>query len=249
MNLSAHGLWVAMIVLAAACPATGQTSSLMRRSRLSATSQPYQTTTTPPLTRGYLGWRRRPVSPSTEALQRVSLTAVVPEPPRSFKVRDLITIIVREQKKYEADAKVDNKKRLSLDAALEAWFRIHDHKWQQQAFSGGRPQITGTLKTQAKNDGKSEREDTFVTRITAEVVDVKPNGNLILEATSYIKNDEEEQIMTLSGVCRSFDVTPDNTVLSTQLGDLRIDVKHTGAVRDATRRGWISKGFDFLRPF
>ncbi len=243
-------LWIALIVLAPACPVVGQTSSLIYRSRKIASSQPHQAEATPPLTQGYSGWYRRPISPATRTLQQVSLTAVVPTPPKTFKVHDLITVIVREQKKYEADAQTDNKKDASIDALLDMWFRIHDGRWQQQTFEGGgKPQISAKVAGELKADGKSEREDKFITRVTAEVIDVKPNGNLVLEAKAYIKNDEEEQILTLTGTCRGLDVTPDNTVLSTQLADKRIDVKHTGAVRDATRRGWIPKALDFLRLF
>lgn len=241
---------LATVIWACLCAATsGQTSSLMHRSHRGATTQPYHVDPTPPLRQSYMGLQRRPTGPATKRLHQASMMAVVPDPPKEFRVHDLITIIVRQEKKYEGDATTDNKKDLSLDASLDSWFRIHNHKWVQQTFAGGKPAIKGSVKGQLKADGKSEREDKFVTRITAKVVDVKPNGNLVLEATSYIKQDEEEQIMTLSGVCRSMDITPDNTVLSTQLAELTIDVKHTGAIRDATRRGWIPKTLDFLRPF
>ncbi len=229
--------------------AVAQSSSLVAHTQTRASTQPSVGAKEPELRRGYAGWQRRIVSPATKALHRVSMTAVIPEAPKSFKVHDLITIIVREQKKYEADATTDNKKDASIEAALESWFRLHNHKWVQQGFTGGKPEIKASFGGQYKTDGKSEREDKFITRLTAEIVDVKPNGNLVLSATSHIVNDEEEQVMTLSGTCRSFDVTPDNTVLSTQLADLRIEVSHTGAVRDATRRGWIPKALDTLRPF
>jgi flagellar L-ring protein precursor FlgH len=53
----------------------------------------------------------------------------------------------------------------------------------------------------------------------------------------------------LSGVCRAEDVTPDNTVLSTQMYDKQITTSHKGAVRDTTKRGLISKLLDALNPF
>ncbi len=249
MRLRLRHLWIAAVTLGAACPVMGQTSSLMARRHRAATSQPHRSAPAPQLTPAYSGWRRRPISPATEALQRASLMAVVPEPPKSFKVHDLITIIVREQKKYEADAKLDNEKEATFDAMLDAWFRIHDHKWQQQAFAGGKPQIKASFGGEFKGDSKAEREDTFITRITAEVVDVKPNGNLVLEGNAYIKNDEEEQILRVSGTCRSLDVTPDNTILSTQLADKQMKIDHKGSVRDSTRRGWIPRALDYLRPF
>ena len=54
--------------------------------------------------------------------------------------------------------------------------------------------------------------------------------------------------MTLTGICRKEDITPDNSILSTQLADLRIDVQNSGAVRDGSRRGWLTTILDVLRP-
>jgi flagellar L-ring protein precursor FlgH len=55
--------------------------------------------------------------------------------------------------------------------------------------------------------------------------------------------------MTLTGTCRSEDITPDNTVLSTQIAELEIKVTNSGAVRDGSRRGWITRLLDIVRPF
>ena len=83
----------------------------------------------------------------------------------------------------------------------------------------------------------SNRADTFTGRITAEVVDVKPNGTLILQATETIKTDEEEQRVTLIGTCRVEDITADNSVLSNQLYDLTSVSSIKGAVKDTTHPG------------
>ena len=53
----------------------------------------------------------------------------------------------------------------------------------------------------------------------------------------------------LTGICRAEDVNADNTILSTQLFDLQLQKNHTGAVRDATKRGWFLKVLDAVSPF
>jgi len=111
------------------------------------------------------------------------------------------------------------------------------------------PEI-GTTGTQDFNgSGAVNRADTMTTRLTAEVIDVKPNGTLVLQARQHIRTDEEEQTMILSGTCRVEDVTPDNTVLSTQMFDKDVSNTNKGAVRDATKRGWIPKLLDAVSPF
>ena len=55
--------------------------------------------------------------------------------------------------------------------------------------------------------------------------------------------------LSLTGNCRSVDVTPDNTVLSTQLADLNLRVRNSGAVRDGSSRGWLGVLLDKIKPF
>jgi flagellar L-ring protein precursor FlgH len=86
-------------------------------------------------------------------------------------------------------------------------------------------------------------------RITAEVLDVKPNGTLVLKGRKDIQVADEFQRFVVSGVCRAEDVTADNTVLSTQLKDFDLRKTQKGSVRNATKRGWATKLLDALNPF
>ncbi len=184
-----------------------------------------------------------------KGLAATSLFAVELPPPRVFKVHDLVTIVIREQKKYKHDAELDTDKEFSIKAKLEQWFRIHDHKWKQQTFPDGKPEIDFKYKHELGNGGGTAREDELITRITVEITDIKPNGTLVLQGRKFIATDEEEQMLTLTGTCRAEDVGPSNTILSTQIHDMVIDTQHKGAVRDASRRGWIPRLLDAVKPF
>jgi flagellar L-ring protein precursor FlgH len=193
----------------------------------------------------------RPLKPKTnEVLLRTSPFAVdVPETEK-IKVHDQVTIIVRESKTATTDSKLESKKDWKLDSALEKFIRFSDKNGIVPAkFEQGTPAALFNYKNDYKGDGKYDRKDELTTRIQATVVDVKPNGTLVVEATKAIDIDEEGYRISLTGICRGQDVTPQNTVLSTQIADMVIDVKHNGAVRDATRRGWFQRALDFTRLF
>ena len=111
------------------------------------------------------------------------------------------------------------------------------------------PSIKMTGTRDFKGEGSVDRTDRLTLRVTAEVVDVKPNGTLVLQARQRIKTDEEEQTFILSGICRAVDVTADNTVLSSQMFDKDLTKTHKGTVREATKRGWLSKLLDVVSPF
>ena len=116
-------------------------------------------------------------------------------------------------------------------------------------LTNGQPGVKFDLNDKYETEGEREREDKFTTRITSEVIDVKPNGNLVLEATMTQEHDEDEFTVTITGTCRSEDVTADNTVLSTQLARLDVRDKSGGTLSNASKKGWIPKALDWLRPF
>jgi flagellar L-ring protein FlgH len=187
--------------------------------------------------------------PGTRSLEMTSFIAIPPTPPRKFKVEDLVTIIVRQQKKYSADGKLDNKKQWNIDGQLSDWFKFYGDDLGASKLSKGKPGFQFDFNNKYKGESTNDRQDTFTTRIQARVIDVKPNGNLVLEAMLHETHDEEEFDITLTGSCRSEDVTPDNSILSTQVANLVLLETNHGAVRDGSRRGWLPWLMDKGRPF
>lgn len=185
-----------------------------------------------------------------DTLLRTSPFAVpVPDPSR-IGVNDQVTVIVRISKTATTSSKLESKKDWKHEWELQKWIKLSDENGLLPAlFEQGNPAVGFDAKDDWGGDGKYDRKDELTTRIQATVIDVKPNGLLVLEARNEVDFGEEGYDLTLTGTCRSQDVTPQNTVLSSQIADLRVDVKETGAVKDATRRGWLKKGVDFMRPW
>lgn len=184
------------------------------------------------------------------ALAAVSFSTVNPPEQRFFATHDLVTIIVRESTEAESESTLDTTKDASFDGGIEAWpgFRGLDDVWDLFVKTDlkANPRLAANFKKQFNGDGEYERTDTFTTRLTARVIDVKPNGTLVLEARKYIKSDKEELDMVLTGTCRAEDVKADNTVLSTQLYDLRLNKDHKGELKNTTKKGILTKIFDVL---
>ncbi len=187
--------------------------------------------------------------PPNEVLLAASLIAVEAPKPRKIRVHDRITIVIREEKRSTTDSELKREKKWEIAAELKQWIRLNeDHKLVPQVFPMGNPAIDLEYDDKYQGKGKVGRKDSLITRVTATVIDVKPNGDLVLEAKKDIKIDEDRQLIRLTGICRSEDVTAQNTVLSTQLAEARIDIQHSGPARDAARRGWLVRIWDFIRP-
>lgn len=232
-------LAAAMMVCLTSEIVSGQTSSIARR----FTRNPAAVKDSKADPRGLNAPRGNPT------LERFGLTSVKVKPPRLFKTHDLITIIIREQRKFESDGSTETKKKFDIKSEIGAFLKLIDGTVGSTDFTNGHPNIQYKYNQTLKNEADKDREDRFTTRITGEIIDIKPNGNLVLQAKADLRFENEVSIITLTGVVRSEDVTPDNTVLSTQLADKVIDVQNKGSVRDGTRRGWIPRFLDFIRPF
>ena len=191
--------------------------------------------------------RVRPLNPE---LEQASLFAVKTKSPNEFKVHDLITVIVREQKTYKSKSKLETDREFSMDSKIDEFFRTLNGHLAAASFTDGKPNIDFNLKTELQGEGKSERRDDLTFRLTVEIIDIKPNGLLVLASgpDTKILVDRELQAIAFTGVCRSRDVSPDNTILSTQIFNQAIDLQHKGALRDAAKRGWLMRLFDWMTP-
>lgn len=259
MNRTLWTFPAGLVVLALCAPAAGQRNSLLGRGNGSADQRPPATqpavrepaavlTGRPPAPRPRQS-ATRSEPPLNTVLLYASPFAVEAPRPQEIKVHDFVTIIIRESKTATTDAKLKSEKDWKVESELAKWFRLDPKdRLIPQNFPRGAPGVDFEFESEYEGKGKVDRKDTLTTRIAAKVIDVKPNGNLVLEAANTVTHDEETYVVTLTGTCRSMDVSAQNTVLSTQIYGLHIDVQNTGAARDAARRGWLMRLFDLLRP-
>ena len=184
-------------------------------------------------------------------LRGTSLMFIEPPKPREFAVHDLVTIIVEETTRSEASQTLETNKSYDIQAAMEQFPSLR-HLLELQVQNGD-SQRTANLDvgfdSDFKGEGDYERTDRFVARITAEVIDVKPNGTVVVEARKRIDKDGEIQTIILSGTCRREDVTTQNTLLSSQLADLTVSMKTEGQVTKAGRKGIIPRALEGLFNF
>ncbi len=234
--------WLIALGLAACLQggtARAQTSSLGAQKRAADVGKPAEK----PL-------REAPPRPRNLVYERFGWFSPTPPPPKKFRPGDLVTIIVREQRKWEADSDLQMKSRANVKSELNAFADATQGGIGAAAFRRGKPNIDYKWDQNTKNEGDSSREDKLTTRLTATIIDVKPNGLLVLEGRAKMTHDEEISEITMTGTCRKEDVTADNTVLSTQIADKAVVVSNAGALRKAASRGWVSRLLDLgLKPF
>jgi flagellar L-ring protein precursor FlgH len=166
---------------------------------------------------------------------------------RRYKVHDLITIIIKEQSQARTSSTAEAKRGSIRDLDLIDFFNVKGAGFKEGPST--RPAIRYRYQSERDKEGEITHKEDFTARITARVIEVLPNGNLVFEARKAVRIGEEESTIVFSGEVRPQDISESNTVVSDYVADARIEYRGRGAVTDAIKRGWITRLFDFANLF
>ncbi len=158
------------------------------------------------------------------------------DPPRVIKLNDLVTIMVVETSQVTSDNSIQRRKQGQLNLDLANFIRL---KGFSAVPTAAGQQINGTLQGQFQARSNLATADLMRFSIQTRVVDIRPNGHLVLEGHQTMINNEEKWDRTISGIVRPEDVLPNNTILSEKVAELSIRKKEQGMARDGYRRGWL----------
>jgi flagellar L-ring protein precursor FlgH len=109
--------------------------------------------------------------------------------------------------------------------------------------------VGGDSSSTLKGTGDTSRGGTLQARLTARVVRVLANGNLLIEGRRQLTLNSEDQYIVITGVIRPEDIASDNWVLSSNIADARILYTGSGALADKQHPGWMTRVLDWGWPF
>lgn len=191
------------------------------------------------------------LSVPTIMLEEVSLYFIAEPETRVIKQHDIITIIIDENSSQTSSQSLDTKKESKSDASIDAMLNLMQLLELRLSDEGSNATdlLNFTAKREFKGEGDYERKDKFSARISAKVLEVKPNGTIVLEATKRIAKDTEISTLVLSGLARDQDITSQNTILSSQLADLNIALVNEGDLKKAAEKGLLTRVLDTIFAF
>ena len=170
---------------------------------------------------------------------------------QAFKAHDIVSIVVSLSAQASTDEQTDLKKSNADQLLIKQYLKLQPDGFGVN-LKGEKPDNLGlnwTGSRKSQGDGQADREDFLRTRLAAEIVDIKPNGNLVIEARQVFTKQREKTTITLTGVVRPQDVGADNVVFSYNVADADIRYESSGPVTDANKRGWLSRALDKIWPF
>ncbi|HZD31393.1 MAG TPA: flagellar basal body L-ring protein FlgH [Candidatus Angelobacter sp.] len=142
-------------------------------------------------------------------------------------LNDVITIMVALQTSAQANGNLNSQRTFAGTSAITGFFG--------QNTSHVNPMLAGNSSAQLKGQGQTEADSQLTTTLTGHVIAVLPNGNLVVEAQRQVYMNNQHETIVLRGVVQPTDITSSDTVLSTSLANLQIEMKGKGIISDSTR--------------
>ncbi|MCA8922025.1 MAG: flagellar basal body L-ring protein FlgH [Planctomycetes bacterium] len=153
---------------------------------------------------------------------------------------DVVTILIRENQtaSHREDTRLEQKTGAKLQLESLSGFPTAF----RQGLPGGEVSSGRTFDAESEYDKQGRLE----ARVTCMIVDVYPNGNLVVEGGREIRIDDELKVLRVSGIVRPLDILPGNTVLSENLAEARVSYEGTGPLTRNGQRGAVGKVVDYL---
>lgn len=149
---------------------------------------------------------------------------------KAFRLHDVVSIVVSESLAASTDGQVKNSRASSASSGLTGLFGKLKTANNLQNLLGA------TAASGLTAQGQSTTNSSLATTFGAEVVDVLPNGMLVVQATRELTFSQQTQLIKLRGLVRPEDVSAQNQVESTAMTDLELEVTGKGIVNDSTYR-------------
>ena len=167
---------------------------------------------------------------------------------RARRVGDIVLVNVVENATATNEAETTTDRNSSSEYGVTALFG----RGSLPVLGGaiGQDPLFGTS-TDKKFEGSAStsRANNVTATVAARVINVMPDGLLQIEGARETKVNNETQYLVVSGLIRSRDVAPDNSILSTQMADAQIAYYGKGVVSDKQKPGWFTRLMDHVWPF
>ncbi len=149
---------------------------------------------------------------------------------RAMQPHDLISVIVAEGLASSTDGTVKGSRASSASSAITALFQ------KLSAASAAQNLVNLNAQSALNAQGSSANNSSLSTILGGEVVEVLPNGVLVIEAARQVEFSQETKTIVLRGLVRPEDISQQNQVRSTAISSLELQVRGNGVVTDYTHR-------------
>ncbi len=155
---------------------------------------------------------------------------------RARHVGDVLTIVINEKTQAGKQASSNGSKDGSIDSSVGAFAGLSLGKLQRLG-------INAESSTQYADKSAINSSNNFTGNVTVTVIEVLPNGNMVVAGEKQIALDKGTEYIRLSGVVQPDTVQAGNTVSSAKVADARIEYRTSAKLDSAEVMGWLARFF------
>jgi flagellar L-ring protein precursor FlgH len=149
---------------------------------------------------------------------------------RAMRPHDLISVVVSESLAASTDGTVKNSRASNASSGISGLIgTLHSGNALQNL-------INQTSSSGLNAQGTSATNSSLSTTFGGQVIEVLPNGMLVVEAARQVEFSQQTQTIILRGLVRPEDISQQNQVLSTAISSLELEVRGKGIINDYTYR-------------
>lgn len=185
---------------------------------------------------------RQEIQAVSGSIYQAGTTRTLFEDRRARYVGDTMTIGISETNSASTKSNTKVSKTSSISASVPTISGLPGKSFQGAALSAN---SSNSL------DGKGEAaaNNVFTGTITVTVIEVLPNGNLLVSGEKQVSIGGGTEYIRLSGVVNPYFINAANTISSSQVADARIEYKESGVISEAQVMGWLARFFLSFLPF
>lgn len=166
---------------------------------------------------------------------------------RAVQIGDVVTVKISIKDK----ASIDNESNRSRDAsytqsgALD--FVVNAFGYSKKGNASLNADANGSTSTQGK--GEIKRSESIDLLVGAQVIDLLPNGNLVVSGSQEVRVNFEVRVLNVAGIIRPGDVLPDNSISYDKIAEARISYGGRGRITEVQQPGVGQQIIDLISPF
>ncbi|MFH1982216.1 MAG: flagellar basal body L-ring protein FlgH [Pseudomonadota bacterium] len=168
---------------------------------------------------------------------------------KARRVGDIVTVRIVESAEAINKATTKTDRDSSINAQLNAFFNLEKKFPDTRTDFNPFAQVKSGIQSDFKGTGETKRSGEFTAYISARVNAITSTGNLLIAGSRSVTINNEEQIISLSGIIRPKDISPNNEVLSRHVSDAQIYYSGAGVINDRQKPGMLTRVFDTIWPF
>jgi flagellar L-ring protein FlgH len=161
---------------------------------------------------------------------------------RARYVGDTMTIGISESNSASTKSNTKANKKTSISASVPTVQGLPGTTFQGMALSAN-------TANSLDGSGEANANNVFAGTITVTVIEVLPNGNLLVSGEKQVSIGAGTEYIRLSGVVNPYFINAANTISSSQVADARIEYKESGVISEAQVMGWLARFFLTVMPF